>query len=288
MPNDKTVFLTGATGQQGNALGHLLLDRGYKVRALTRKPDHAHAVALQKKGATIVTGGFDDRAVLEQGIKGTDIVFLMGTPYEAGPDTETRQAKTVVDAVRTAGTKHLVYSSVGSADQKTNIPHFESKMRVEEHIARSELPHTIVRPVFFMDNVSSPWWMPGLQKGVLAMAMSPSRKLQQITVPNVAAFLALVIDRGSEFLGKSVDIASDDISGEEAARLISAASGKPIKYVQVPLEELRKQNEDFARMFEFFEERGYRADVEGLRKRYPEVGWTRFADWVKTQDWSSL
>jgi uncharacterized protein YbjT (DUF2867 family) len=57
----------------------------------------------------------------------------------------------VIETAKRQGVSHFVYSSVGSADEETGIPHFESKVKVEEHLRSSGLQYTIVRPVFFME-----------------------------------------------------------------------------------------------------------------------------------------
>ena len=57
---------------------------------------------------------------------------------------------------------------------------------------------------------------PGLQQGQLALPLSPSRILQQIALENIAEFSALVLEHRNSFLGKRIDIASDELTGEQA------------------------------------------------------------------------
>src|SRR5436309_13817371 len=116
MNDAKTILVTGATGQQGGALARLLLERGQRVRAMTRKPDSPAARALTGRGAELAAGDFDDRASLERAMQGIDAVFVVATPAEAGVEAEIRQATTVADAAKAAGVRHLVYSSVANAD----------------------------------------------------------------------------------------------------------------------------------------------------------------------------
>ncbi|HEY3447585.1 MAG TPA: NmrA family NAD(P)-binding protein, partial [Myxococcales bacterium] len=145
------VLVTGATGKQGGAVAHRLLERGHRVRALTRRLDSPAARALAEEGATLVQGTLDDRASLDRAIGGVDAVFSMTTPFEAGIEAEICQGKTTADAAKAAGA-FLVFTSVGSADKKTGIPHVESKRAVEEHIARIGARAAILRPVYFMEN----------------------------------------------------------------------------------------------------------------------------------------
>ena len=288
MNHSKTILVTGATGQQGGALARLLLQHGHHVRALTRKPDTPAATELKGRGAELVVGDFDDRASLERAMQGTDAVYVMATPFEAGIEAEARQGKTAVDAAHAAGVQHLVYSSVAGADQQTGIPHFDSKYEVERHIQALGLPHTIIGPVFFMENLASPYSLPSLREGRIAMALPASRKLQQIALADLAGFAALVLERRDEFLGKRIDIASDERSGREVAEIMSRVIGRPIDYVELPLETVRAQSEDLARMFEWFDRVGYSGDIHALQRKYPQVSWHTFEAWTRAQDWGTL
>lgn len=215
-------------------------------------------------------------------------MFAMTTPFEAGADVETRQGICVADAAKAAGVPHLVLTSVANADRNTGIPHFESKYKVEQHIKALGVPYTIIAPVFFMENLSSLWWLPGLQEGKLAMALPGTRKLQHVALDDIAAFALLVLERREQFFGKRVDIASDEVTGNEVADTLSRVSGRKIAYLELPLAQLRATNEDFAKMFDWFNRVGYSADIPGLRRAYPEVGWHTFDRWAKAQDWGAL
>jgi uncharacterized protein YbjT (DUF2867 family) len=282
------VLVTGATGKQGGHLVNELLSRGHSVRALTRKPESPAAVALSDRGVTIVPGDFDDQGSLERAARGVDTVFAMSTPYEKGEKTETREGINIVRAASSASVTHLVYSSVAGADRATGIPHFDSKFEVEKEVRRSGIPFTIVAPVFFMENFLADWMKAGIAQGSIAMALPATRRLQQIAVADIAEFTALVIERRGSFFGKRIDIASDELTGATTAAIISAVSGRHIEYTALPIDAVRQQNEDLARMFEWFDRVGYDADVVGLRLAYPEVNWHRFSDWVREQDWSDI
>ena len=288
MAKTLSVLVTGATGKQGGALAHLLLKRGHRVRAFTRKFDSPAAQELRRLGAELAVGNLEDRASIERAARGLDVLFAMTTPFEAGTEVETQQGITVADAAKAAGVKQLVFTSVASADRNTGIPHFDSKCRVEQHIKTLGVPYTIIAPVFFMENLTSPWWLPGLQEGKLAMALPGTRKLQQVALADIAGFATLVLERRDQFLGQRVDIASDEVAGNEVVEIISRVSGRKIEYVELPLAELRAMNEDFARMFDWFTRVGYSADIPGLRRAYPEVGWHTFEGWAKTQNWGAL
>jgi len=286
MSNKLNVLVTGATGKQGGHLVRELLARGHSVRALTRKPESPAAAALAERGVTIVPGNFDDEGSLERAARGVDTVFAMSTPFEGGSKTEILEGINILRAASRVRVKHFVYSSVAGADRATGIPHFDSKFEVEKEIRRSGIPFTIVAPVFFMENFLAEWMAAGIAQGSIAIAVPATRRLQQIAVEDIAQFTALVIERRESFVGKRIDIASDELTLATATAAISEASGRPIKYTAVPIAAARQQSEDLARMYEWFDRVGYDADVVGLRELYPEVHWHRFSDWAREQRWS--
>jgi uncharacterized protein YbjT (DUF2867 family) len=142
----------GATGNQGGAVARSLLDRGFRVCGLTRDPEKPEAQVLTEQGAEVVQGDMEDRSAMDRVLEGTYGVFSVQNFWEVGYDREVQQGKTVADAAKAAGVEHFVYSSVGSAHRQTGIPHFDSKLEVEEYVRQIELPYTILRPVFFMQN----------------------------------------------------------------------------------------------------------------------------------------
>jgi uncharacterized protein YbjT (DUF2867 family) len=288
MSGKLNVLVTGATGKQGGHLVRELLTRGHSVRALTRKPDSPGAAALAKRGVTIVPGDLEDQGSLERAARGVDTIFAMSTPYEGGDKTEIREGINIVRAASAVGVSHLVYSSVAGADRATGIPHFDSKFEVEKEIRRSGVPFTIVAPVFFMENFLAEPLAAGIAKGTLSMALPVTRRVQQIAVADIAQFTALVIERRESFLGKRIDIASDELTGATAAAAIGEASGRHIEYTALPIDAVRQWNDDLARMFEWFDCVGYDADIVGLRLLYPEVDWHRFGTWAREQDWSAI
>ena len=289
MAEKLSVLVSGATGQQGGALARVLLQKGHSVRAFVRRPDSPEAKELERLGAELARGDFDEPSTLEEAARGTDALFIVATPFEAGTDAETRHGIAATDAAKAAGVSHLVYSSVADADKDTGIPHFESKRKVEEHIEGLGIPYTIVAPVYFMENLRAPWNLPQLKEGRLPMALPASRPLQQVALSDIAAFTAVVLENREAFLNRRVDIASDELSGEEVAEVLTRVTGREVHYVELLIEQVRQaMGEDGARMFEWFDEVGYSADISALRRDHPEVGWHTFEGWAKEQDWSVL
>jgi uncharacterized protein YbjT (DUF2867 family) len=283
-----TVLVTGATGQQGSAVAEALLAGGHSVRALTRRTSTDAARRLERMGAAVIAGDFADTASLVTAARGVDTAFLMGTPFEAGMSAETAHGIAAIDAAKAAGVGHVVYASVASADRRTGIPHFESKYAVEQHLAASDVPYTISAPVAFMENLVAPWAIGSFLEGTIAFALPPSRRLQQVAVADIGAFVASLVERRDTVFGRRIEIAGDELSGEEEAAILSRATGRPIRYHEVPLEDVRRQSDDTAIMFEWFERIGYSVDIAALRREFPEVKWTTFADWATARDWNAL
>lgn len=275
--NQRTILVTGATGQQGGSLARLLLQKEHKVYALTRNAQSSSAQDLRNRGANIMKGDLDDSDSLEHAVKDVESVFLMGTPFEDGTEGEIRRGKLMADIAEENGIDHLVYSSVANADKNTGIPHFESKYKVEQHIKNLGIPYSIIGPTFFMENLLGP----GLEQGQLALPLSPSATLQQSALEDIAEFSALVLERREPFLGKRIDIASDEVTGEQATNILSNVLGYTVRYVPVPLEQIYQGNEDMARMYEWYEKVGTGIDISALHQEYPEVKWLTFRDWAK-------
>lgn len=279
----RKVLVTGASGQQGGAVLNALLARGHQVRALTRKPDSEWAASVASRGVEVVAGDFTDQESLVRAATGVDTIFLMTTFMEAGIDAEIEQGLAMVEAANQANVGHLVFTSVASADKATGIPHFDSKFKVEEAIIASGISYTIVAPVFFMENITSPWYLPGILDGTLAMPMPADAALQQIAVETIGQFVASIIERRESVFGQRFDIASDEKTGDEVAQILSEKLGRTIGYAGFSPDALREENEDFAIMFDWFIETGYSTDTSALRAEFPNVSWVDLKSWVDAQ-----
>jgi uncharacterized protein YbjT (DUF2867 family) len=288
MSNQKLVLVTGATGSQGGSVVQALLEQGHQVRGMTRNADTSAAEKLQQRGVEVVAGDFIDHDSLVRAASGVDTIFTMTTPFEQGVEVETAQGIAITNAAKEAGVGHLIYSSVANADKATGIPHFDSKYEVEKHIASSGVPYTIIAPVYFMENLTTPWSMPGLRQGKLALALPADQPLQQIAVQNIGAFAAAIVERRESVFGHRYDIAGDELSGEVSAAILSEVTGRNIQYESFPPDALRAQSEDMALMFEWLNDTGYSADIAGLHRDFPEVTWLDFATWIGQQDWRVL
>ncbi|WP_405717104.1 NmrA/HSCARG family protein [Streptomyces sp. NBC_01537] len=268
----ETILVTGGTGRQGGAVARDLLRRGFSVRALVRDPQKAQARALEEAGAVLVRGDMDDEASLAAATEGVYGVFSVQTfRGPGGVEAEIRQGKAVADAAVRAGVKHFVYSSVGGADRDTRVPHFESKLVGEQYLATLDLPATVLRPSMFHDILLD--IAPRARQGelVLAMWLDPGTSVQVMATSDIGAFAADAFENPQEWIGRTVDIASDELTGPQMAAAFEAVSGIPTRFQQLPIEPLRAGRPDLANMFDWFERDGFQADLTELRKNRPNL-----------------
>jgi len=285
MSQELTVVITGSTGKQGGAVARGLLERGHKVRAVTRDPSSSQAKSLASAGATLVAASLEDTAAIMKALEGATSLFAMTTP-SGGTDAETRQGVAAADAAKAAGV-HLVFTSVGSANQQTGIPHFDSKFEVEKYIAKVGVGATILAPVAFMENLY--FIKEQLAKGIYASALPPTRALAQVAVPDIGAVAVRVLEESARFTGKRFDLAGDELTGNDAMSILSRVTGRNFTYYQVPLDVVRQRmGEDAVKMYEWFDRVGFAVDRAALRREFPDVTFHDFESWTKTQDWSGL
>jgi uncharacterized protein YbjT (DUF2867 family) len=262
-----------------------LLARGHKVRAITRDTDSVRARALAKAGATLVHAAVEDTPALIRALDGATSLFAMTTPTD-GTVAETRQGFSAAEAAKTADV-HLVFSSVGSANRHTGIPHFESKYAVEKHITEQGIRATVIAPVYFMENLY--FGRDQLKQGVYASTLSPTTLLAQVAVEDIGAVAARVLERESEFAGRRLDLAGDELTGSEMVAILSRVTKRPMTYYQVPLDALRERmGRDIALLNEWLERVGYSVDRAALRNEFSDVDFHDFESWSSQQNWDGL
>jgi uncharacterized protein YbjT (DUF2867 family) len=286
MARKLTVVVTGSTGKQGGAVARNLLERGHKVRALTRDPNSSQATSLANAGAALVAASLDDTAAITMALEGATSLFAMTTPFGGGADAEIRQGVAAADAAMAAGV-HLVFTSVGSANRQTGVPHFDSKYEVEKHIAKIGARATILAPVYFMENLS--FGKEQLAKGVYGSTLPPTRTLAQVAVADIGAVAVRVLEDARRFTGKRFDLASDELTGNDVVAILARVTGRPFSYYQVPLDVIRQaMGEDVAKMGEWLDRVGFTVDRAALRREFPDVAFHDFESWARTQDWNAL
>ncbi len=272
MAVEGTILVLGGTGRQGGAVARELLRRGRTVHALVRDPGKEEARALEEAGAVLVRGDLDDEASLAAAMKDVHGVFSVQTfRGPGGVEAEERQGRAVADAAVLAGVEHFVYSSVGGADRDTRVPHFESKLRIEQYLLTLDLPTTVLRPVMFHDILLDITPRPVEDGLVLSMWLDPGTSVQLIATSDIGVFAADAFEDPDAWMGRVVEIAGDDLTGPQMAAAFEAVSGVPTRFQQLPIEPLRAARADLANMFDWFERDGYRADLPALRRSRPDL-----------------
>jgi uncharacterized protein YbjT (DUF2867 family) len=278
MTNDRTILITGVTGNQGGAVAQALRGSGFHLRGLTRKPDSERAAALAHQGIEVVKGDLDDEATLRSALAGVWGVFGVQNAGEASVEQEETQGKRLATLAREAGVQHYVYTSVGSANKRTGVPHFDNKWRIEEAVRRLRFPsHVILRPVFFMENLLASF---SLQGSTLAWALGLGTKLQMIAVDDIGWFGARAFMHAADLNRREIDLAGDVRTMPEAAEILTEVLGRPITFSRTPIEQVRQYSNDMALMLEWFEQVGYSADIAGLEREFGRA-LTKLPEWAR-------
>jgi uncharacterized protein YbjT (DUF2867 family) len=279
----RPIAVVGATGLQGGATVRALLDANAPVRALARRTDSDAARALSELGADLVAADLDDPEALRAAFTGVHAVFAMTTPgYDQRTDLEVKHGHAIADAAAAASVPHVVYSSVGGAERHTGIPHFDSKRDVEEYLAARGLSTTFVRPVFFMDNFAQ-FLTPTMQDGTLVarLPLPPGIPLQMIAVQDVGAVAATAALDPDRVAGGSIEIAGDELTGEQIAAAYQHRYNVPARYDPLPIDVLGGDADQRA-MFEWFAHLpAFQADFAATRALVPRT--KTFEQWLATR-----
>jgi uncharacterized protein YbjT (DUF2867 family) len=282
-----TIAVFGATGKQGGSVVEALLSRGAHVRALVRNPGSDRAQALSRRGVELARIDIADAASLSAALQGVDAFFFMTTPEDqtaAAIEGETRQGIALVGAAVEAAVPHVVFSSVGGAERDSGIPHFESKRRVEEHLQRSGLRATYVRPVAFMDNFA--FMGPSVENGeiVLRMPLPDHIPLQMIAVRDIGEIGAALLLEDAKAPKGAIEIAGDERTGSQIAAAFGEHAGLPARYEALPLAVIG-DSEDAQAMFRWFAETpAYQADVSTVKAIHP--GAWDLPTWLRVSGWT--
>ena len=220
-----SILVTGATGSIGSAVIERLAAEGAPVRALTRAPGKYKAPA----GVQSVAGDMTDIPSMRAALQGVDTLFLLNAVV---PD-ELTQALATLGLAREAGIQRIVYLSVLNGDRFTDVPHFTVKYAVERAIEQFDLPATVLRPSYFMQNDANIKDVIA-QHGVYPMALGKVGVSMVDTrdIADVAAASLLRRSRASGALPREVIelVGPDAITGEGAAAIWSEALGRPVAY----------------------------------------------------------
>jgi uncharacterized protein YbjT (DUF2867 family) len=283
---DKLVLVTGATGRQGGSVIRHMLSKGWRLRALTRDSNSRAAQELLRKGIEVVQGDLENPATLEPATHGVYGIYSVQDFWAVGAKREVNQGKNLADAGKKAGVEHFVYSSVGGAERSSGIDHWESKREIEKHIRKLGLPATMLRPAAFMENYYMDQVEIGILKGKLLDPIRADKTYQTIATDDIGAFAALAFERPKDFVGMELEIAGSELTNPQAAKVFSRVLGKEVKFRKLPMPMVRLVlGKEFYQMFRWFNESGFKADIEGLRRRYPEVRLQTLEEWLRNEGW---
>lgn len=243
---DGPITVIGSTGQQGSAVIDALLEKRVPVRAVTRNPNGDKARALDERGVEVVYADLEDVDSVWAAFDGAAAAFAMTTHDGLdGPKREVAHGRVIAAAAADAGLPFLVYSSVGGVERGSGVPHFESKRRVEEVLLEA-VPVTFVRPTFFMETLRLMIRRDGARV-IIGMPLAGDVGLQMISVRDIGRAAAALLLMGDPAVAP-VEIAGDELTGEQIAVRIAHRLGSPATYVQLPLDVLG-DDEDLKMMF---------------------------------------
>ncbi len=302
----KIIAVVGATGAQGGGLVRAILadkDSEFTVRAITRDVNSEKAKALAAMGAEVVSANVDDEASLATALKGAYGAFFVTFFWEHfSPDTEKQHARNMANAAKTAGVKHAIWSSL--EDTRTllpidnevmptlmdvyNVPHFDAKGEANKYFAEAGVPTTILNTAFYWDNFIYFGLGPVRgEDGKLAITLAmDDKRLPGIAVADIGK-CAYGVFKNPDYIGKTVSIAGEHLTGNQMADALGTAIGEPVGYNAVPASVYRTfpfpGAEDMGNMFQFksmFEEQYVGArDLNVARKLNPEL--QNFSTWLE-------
>jgi uncharacterized protein YbjT (DUF2867 family) len=306
MAAKKIIVVVGATGAQGSGLVRAIAadrDGRFAARALTRNPDSEKAVALGRLGAEVVAADVDDAASLERAFAGAYGAFCVTFFWEHfSPERELAQAKAMAQAAKRAGVQHAIWSTLEDTRRwvpldddrmptlqgKYKVPHFDAKGEANRFFAELGVPTTLLHTSFYWDNIihfgMAP--KPG-PDGKLAFTLPMGdKKLPGIAAEDIGPCAYGIFKQGREWIGKSVGIAGEHLTGAQMAAALGRALGREVRHDAVTPETYRSFGfpgaDDLGNMFQF--KRDFEAEYCGARRldvsRALHPGLQSFATWL--------
>jgi uncharacterized protein YbjT (DUF2867 family) len=275
MADKRIVAVVGATGAQGGGLVRAILDDpagGFAVRALTRDTGSAKAQELARLGAEVVAADVDDLESLKKAFTGAHGAFCVTFFWDHfSPEKELAHAGAMAKAAKAAGIRHAVWSTledtrkwVPLSDErmptlmgKYKVPHFDAKGEADRLFRDAGVPTTFLLTSFYWDNLihfgMGP--KPG-PDGTLAITFPmDDKKLPGIAAEDIGRSAYGIFKKGPDFVGKTVGIAGEHLTGQQMASALGKALGRPVRYNTVTPEAYRGFGfpgaEDLGNMFQF-------------------------------------
>ena len=291
MAEKKIIAVVGATGAQGGGLVRAILNDksgGFAARALTRDVKSDKAKELAKLGAEVVAADVHDVESLKRAFTGAYGAFCVTFFWaHMSPEKEFAEAKAMAQAAKHAGLKHVIWSTLEDTRQwvplsdnrmptlmgKYKVPHFYSKGEANRVFTELGLPTTFLLTSFYWENMI--YFGMGPKKGPdgkLAITLPMGdKKLPCIAAEDIGKCALGIFKKGREFIGKTVGVAGEHLTGAQMAAALTKALGHEVRYNDVPPEVYRSFGfpgaEDLGNMFQF--KRDFQQVFCGARK--PEV-----------------
>lgn len=226
MTDSKRIVVTGVTGRQGGAVARHLLQRGWKVQGLVRRPNCKAARDMAALGVELIAGNLDDRDSLVQAFSGAYGVFAVTNFWTEGIAKEREQGLRMAEVAKECGVQHFVFTSGGAADRGTGVPQIESKHAIEQHIWALNLPATVLRPNIFMEVLTDTAFFPPLFWGMMQSVIGKQRPLNWTAVEDIGAAAAEVFEDRERFLGRTLTLVSETRTMDECLRLFAQVDGR--------------------------------------------------------------
>ena len=204
----------------------LLAEAGTPARALVHSPDKA--APIKRLGLEVAVGDFEQPDTLDAAMAGCDQLFLLSPPTPRQPEQEQQ----VIDAAKRAGVGHVVKQSVPGADPGAGIVFARWHAQIEQYLAKSGLPHTLLRPNYFMQNFLMSA-QPVAEQGVL-YGMTGEGRVSYIDTGDIAAVAAKVLTSPGHEGQAYMLTGPEALTAAEVAERLSAAIGRPVRYVNLP------------------------------------------------------
>jgi uncharacterized protein YbjT (DUF2867 family) len=299
MSEKKIIAVVGATGAQGGGLARAIQADGggrFTARALTRDAGSEKAKALAALGAEVVEADVDDAESLERAFDGAHGAFCVTFFWEHfSPEKELAQATAMAHAARDAGVHHVIWSTLEDTRRwvpvsddrmptlmgRYKVPHFDAKGEADHVFTDLGVPTTFLLTSFYWENFISFGMGPAKDAdGRLAINLPMGvKKLPGIATEDIGRSAYAIFRGGDTYIGKTVGIAGEHLTGGEMAAAFTEALGKEVRYNAVPHDVYRTFDfpgaEDLGNMFQFkhdFEEIfcGARS-IEGTRALNPSL-----------------
>lgn len=273
MTNSKTIFVAGGTGKQGGAVARNLAEQGFIVKVLTRNTDTANAQNLKKLNIALVKGDLNNVDSYRDHLKDVDGIFSVQS-FENGIEKEIMQGMALATLAKEYSGMHFLYSSVVGADLNTGVPHIDSKFEIENHIRQLGLHFTIIRPTSLYENFLIPQVKNGILKGKLTQPINRETIQQYIATEDIGKASVKIFQNREMYLGKTIPLATEQLSTQEVVDLFSSVLGKKIEYQKLPPLITRIfLGRNLYKMFKWVNEKSHflKDDVDSTRNEFPNL-----------------